>query len=1013
MRFFIHIVILLLCFRGNLVAQPQEYLFSFLGVKDGLQEENIIAVQQDTKGYIWIATHNTVQRYDGKRFINFYHKDNDPRSIPAGGILGMQIDKKDRLWILTGTTTSALGYLDVNNFTYNPVAIRFPPGDYNKARSAIHLDKDDNLLLIFIGFSYVTFNENSKEAAQKYNPFQLPEGWGPLYLWQDDSRNYWMGAQKGLLKYSASKKTMSYRGHNMENDPIIKKFENATNIVYAYVDKTNRFWITGWPQNKRFIKCYSPATGETTEWQHAIGRSLQGKYYELYGITEMNDGSLWMAGHNLFAKLNKTTNIVEPVHNDALGEYTIRYDIIHQLYEDREKNIWISTNKGLYRFNPPAQLFKAVKNRLPGHDSAYTADVTGMLQTPDGEILVSTWGNGIFSYDKDFNPVRSKYVSRIYPPGENMVWCMTRRKNGDIWRGCQDGYLFIYEASTGKTTRLRPPVFENSTILQVEEDKNGDMWLATQRGYLVKWNGENNSFTLQHKLKTVISRIYIDTENYVWVCTDLNGVFRINCSSGNITETYTSIGPKGTTILINGASDMIQYNDSIFVIASEGLNVLNIRRGSFKYFTTENGLPSVNITNLAKDKDGYIWMSSAVGILSYHPFKKKLSLYNATDGVHTNSFNVASGAVLNDGRIAFGTYHDFIVFEPSSVTVDDYVPPKVAITGFALMNKNLLVDSLHKLPRIKLHHFEHSLTIELSTLTYQNHYDIYYRVEGLDDDWVKAGKLNQVNLNYIPPGKYTFKAGCKDAKGNIGRITTMEIYITPPFYKTWWFAGLLAFAAIGILYWIDKFRVAQIRDTERMRTRIATSLTKDMSNTLSNINVLSELAKVKLDKDTERTREYIGQISDKSSRMMEVMDDMIWSINPENDEMQFTILRMKKYATTVQARYNVEISFTIHEKVKEIKLQMDRRHELFLIYKEALLNTGMHAGSKFADVDIRYENGKIKLSIVDNGKGFDTNEACFGRGLNEMRKKATALNASLRINAEINTGTTVILIMAV
>jgi signal transduction histidine kinase len=208
-------------------------------------------------------------------------------------------------------------------------------------------------------------------------------------------------------------------------------------------------------------------------------------------------------------------------------------------------------------------------------------------------------------------------------------------------------------------------------------------------------------------------------------------------------------------------------------------------------------------------------------------------------------------------------------------------------------------------------------------------------------------------------------------------------------------------------------RIARVRESEGVRTRIATSLTKDMSSTLSNINILSEMAKLKVDRDTERTKDYIGQISNNSNRMMEVMDDMIWSINPENDDLQYTITRMKRYATEIQSKYNMEISFVVNEKASEMKLHMDRRHEFFLIYKEALLNIGKHAHSKFAEVNIAFEKSMLKMKIVDYGRGFDTEEVSFGRGLNEIRKRAVALKADLDIRSEQNTGTTVYLQMPV
>ncbi|HMJ48636.1 MAG TPA: two-component regulator propeller domain-containing protein, partial [Ferruginibacter sp.] len=485
MRLFIYLVILVIFFCSNVIAQPQQYLFSFMGTKDGLEEEFVLGVQQDTKGYIWIATHNALQRFDGQRFMNLYHKENDAHSIPGSGIKSIMIDKKNRLWILAGP--SNLGYLDVDNLKYTPVKVQPAPSiDLDKSASSLYVDKDGNVLLIFPGKTFMTFNETAGEVAEKYNPFKLPAGWGPLYLWQDQNRNYWVGAENGLLKYNPVNKKTSYRDHNEDNDPFIKNFQESRTVFNAFVDKTQRMWLLTWHGGRLSIKSYSAVTGEEEDWANKISTSLKNIYYELQGITELKDGSIWMSGFNIFAKLNRSTESLEPIENDV-SEYSIHFDQICNVYEDRENNVWVSTNKGLFRFNPTAQLFKVINNRLPGRDTIYTPDVNDFLQTPDGEIMVGTWGNGIFSYNNNLNPVSSKYISRISPPGEAMVWCMTRKTNGDIWRGVQAGYIFIYKAATGKTIRLHPPVFENSTIRQIVEDKNGDIWIGSQRGYLVKY----------------------------------------------------------------------------------------------------------------------------------------------------------------------------------------------------------------------------------------------------------------------------------------------------------------------------------------------------------------------------------------------------------------------------------------------------------------------------------------------------------------------------------------------
>ena len=300
--------------------------------------------------------------------------------------------------------------------------------------------------------------------------------------------------------------------------------------------------------------------------------------------------------------------------------------------------------------------------------------------------------------------------------------------------------------------------------------------------------------------------------------------------------------------------------------------------------------------------------------------------------------------------------------------------------------------------------------VEFAGLTYQNSSKLtyYYMLEGLDKNWIRADKLNQATYSYLPPNNYLFKVKIQTGDGVDSRhLTTLRLKIKPPFWRTWWFVCLLAFAALSIFLYLDRLRVSRLRSIIKMRSRIAANFTKDLGSTLGNINVLSEMAKVKADVDSERTKEYVNQISDNSSRMIEVMDDMIWSIKPENDELEYTITRMTNYAAELHAKHDVEIHFEFGENVREIKLRMDQRHDFYTIFKEALTNAAKHSQARYIDVAIKCHKSKLRLRIQDEGKGYDTGAISFGRGLNDMQKKASSLQAALTIQSEINTGTIV------
>jgi ligand-binding sensor domain-containing protein len=990
---------------GHLSAQSRQYLFSHLGTRDGLASDNVLSSQQDEKGYIWIATNNGLQRYDGQRFLTFRHESNNQLSIPQGAILGMKLDKRNRLWLLCAGFK--VGYLNIDDFTFHEVAIRYSMEDLNKLEGNLYIDNHGNLVLVAVRKAIFTYNEEKKEFSQKQDLVKIPQLWKPVHISQDKNDNFWIGCDSGLVKFNPATKLISYRGQNSENDDIIKRFGQDRSVVFTYIDDINRFWITIWPETGMHIKSYDQHSGKLLEWQSEISRSVKGRYFELRSITRLKDGSTWFAGRNLFAKLNPAGTGVEHVNPDAGGEFSIRYDDVNHLFEDREMNTWISTDKGLYRFNPSAQLFQAVVNKRPGNDSAYTPEVTDIIQLKNGEIYVSTWGNAVFSYNSNFVPVSDKKLGLSRGKGEMMTWCIHERPNGDIWRGHQGGSLFVYNAANRSTLKIQDTVFENSTIRQIVEDRNMNLWIGTQRGYLVKADPVTKKFRLLQKLQSPVSRMLADSSNYIWVCTTSNGVFKINATSGVQEAHYTTSGKAGKSLRTNNASDILQYNDSMFIIAGNGLNILNARTGNIQYFNTENGLPTNDVTNLVIDRRGYIWMTTGVGVVSYHIAKEKMSTYNEMDGVHTNSFNISSSTILKDGRIAFGTAHDVLVFDPLKVTVEDYVAPRVEISGFSVMNKSLPIDSIIKSGTVELQYDRNAIMAEFSSLTYQNVYPIYYKMENLDKYWIESGGLKQAIYNYIPPGKYTLKVACKNVSGKIGQVTSLDIIVRAPFWKTTWFYSLISLGLIGIFFWLDKLRILRLKSEQQIRSDIAGNLHEEVNTTLQNINVLSEIAGMKAHSQPEKSQEYIYEIQQKSRNMVIAMNDVLWSIDPANDSMPKTLERLHELAESLKSRHGVEVVVQTDDTLAKLKLTMKKRVDLILFYKLAMVTLIEELHAQKTYVHLNRNKSQLILKIDSPGTLLARTNA-VSRNIAEMKTRANAIHGKFEFTGTEN-GISVIL----
>ncbi len=1004
------VLVILIAMTANVFAQPEnQFIFSHLGKRDGLMSENIGSILQDHRGFMWVATSGALQRYDGKRFQTFSHQKSNPASLPDAGIHATGMGKGNRLWLVCNGLQA--GYFDTEKHTYHAARVDIDEALKSKHEGNLFIDNNGDPFFVVQGKTILAYKEEDNSFSEQWMPFTLPENWKPNHLYQDKSNSFWIGTDSGLVKFNPKSRLLSYRGRNSEKDPCVQAFSSLKRIGFVFLDRAQRAWISAWDNNVQTIRSYNLLSGATRDWQDDFRRSLNDDYYEMYGITELSDGALWFTGPNLYAYLDEFAQSPVYVPSNLPGQYSIRYDRVGMIYEDREKNVWITTNKGLFRFNPSSQVSKTISVRHPGSEQISKVDVTDFLETEDGKLYVSTWGNGLFAYDKNLQPVEDEVTRQSRQKKEGMTWCILRRNNGDIWRGLQHGGLMIYHSETKSSEMLNLPVFSKATIRQIIEDRFGNIWLGTQNGSLIKWNKADNSFKVIHRFAGLISRLYEDREGYIWICTDRDGVRRLDPSSATL-DRYYKRNVEGKGIRDNGAADIVQYNDTLMVIASNGLNFLNLRNNTFKYFSTENLLPTNHIMNLVVDDSNRIWMSTDVGLISYNYLKRILSWYMIDEGVPMNSYSVASSIRLRDGRIAFGTVRDFIVFDPADMSVSGYRPPEVAISEFHLMGQPLHVDSLESLERISLKQDENSIAISLSTLTYNSTFDIYYRLEGLDKEWNKAPKSNQVIYNYVPPGTYTFQAACKDESGKFGKITTLRIHVAAPFYRTWWFISLVALVLSAILFLIDRQRQARLRKVHAMRSGIGQSLAEDVNNTLQNIHVLSEIAGIKANTQPEQSKDYIHEIKNKSRYMVTAMNDVLWSIDPMNDSMEKTLNRIQEFTQEISAKSRRIVNVNMDPGMGKLKIDMKKRMEFLLIYKAALTNLVEILKAEETDVQIDYVKKMLQLRIFSTAANYNRLNPALSANHEEMKARAAAAGAVLDVQND-EAGTAILLSMKI
>lgn len=307
-----------------------------------------------------------------------------------------------------------------------------------------------------------------------------------------------------------------------------------------------------------------------------------------------------------------------------------------------------------------------------------------------------------------------------------------------------------------------------------------------------------------------------------------------------------------------------------------------------------------------------------------------------------------------------------------------------------------------------------------------------YRLLGVDDQWQGPTDQHAVTYASLQSGIYSFEVTAINADG-VSSIepATLAFTILPPVWQRWWFIGIVAVFIGAVLYGFHTLRVQRLLAIEKIRSRIATDLHDDIGAGLTLIGLLSEMtlqksgahvqlggAKNQNDNKSRDTGDSsptpvhelnsaMERIGDVARELSGVMSDVVWSINPKHDSIEALQRRLRAFAHDVCSAKNIDLHFELSKYLSGMKLHPEIRRNLLLIAKEALHNMAKYSGSPSVAVKFEVNGSEMKVSVEDQGKGFDVDQAKNGNGLMNMRNRAEKLGGRCEIVSEIGKGTSV------
>jgi len=677
--------------------------------------------------------------------------------------------------------------------------------------------------------------------------------------------------------------------------------------------------------------------------------------------------------------------------------------IFHELMVDREDNLWITFSTGICKINSVLwERFTRDEGLLLNHINAVNRD---------GEYI-------FLSTDDGYNVYAENKMWKLMHQGKTFYCYTFLAKKKQIYY-VKDSILFRAHfdeknkqvINDEKLTRIPHRGIELKT------DKYGTLFIGTNEG-LYAWYDNRLLELISDSL--FFREVVIDRRNHIWLGQYGGPVhhYSIQYNKNQLTvEKIETVNAPDNMPALDKVRALEEDAEGNIVVGTRynGLFYLTVEKdkvASINYFGPEQGLSGKSVWSLAPSTDGRIWVATAMGLNTI----KKLSngSWEVINEGRLRSIYTSSNVLFDDSRNrVWVVTHPGIVYFDAAKKIPSYpfnVNVNVKAPGAkAFENKNAGSEFSFK---------QNNFIFEFSTNSYFNEKAMQYSYRlvknGNEEDWSTSSTLETVNFSSLNPGKYTFQV--KALNANKEWSTNQAEYsfsILPPFWQRGWFIALFILVVVGVLYALYRYRIKQMKELFEIRQVIASDLHDEIGSTLTSIHILSKVSQISMENDKQKAFSLLGKVIDQSGQIQQNMSDIVWAIKPDNDKMENMVMRMREYLTHCLEPKNIAIEFIADEHIMTESLPMEQRRDLLLIFKEAINNIAKYSQCTRTHIKLDRQNGYIRMTINDDGIGFEMNLVWTSNGLRNMQRRAGLMDGEITIDSEPGKGTRIELLVPV
>ncbi|MFT4925334.1 MAG: ligand-binding sensor domain-containing protein/signal transduction histidine kinase [Phenylobacterium sp.] len=895
MRF---VILLLTLFYSSLaLASGPVTRFERLSLEDGLSQVSVASIAQDQEGFIWFATQDGLNRYDGYEFKVFRHDPASPNSISNSWVRVIHIDSSGTLWI--GTNGSGIDKYDPQSESF--IHYQHQPGNPNSLSHntvrAIFSDANGTLWVGTDG-GLNQFDNQSNQFVHFSHHATDPHSLSHNHvkaIYQDSKSNLWIGTDDGLNKLDASQFNQPSTAKPLHFEHFKHQPSNPHSLSHNEVkaineDASGTLWVgtLGGGINK-----LDSQTGLFSHYKNIDGdpNSISNDY--IMSIDKDAQGILWIGteggGLNRF---DGTDQQMIHFRHQTSDTHSLSADFVDIVFESDDGTLWIGTNNGLSKYNRKQALFGHFNHQISAPFSLSHNGINAFAQSPDGILWIGT-DDGLNRFDaqsQQFHHFKHQ-PSDPNSLSHNTIGALVFDHQGRLWVGTLGGGLDLFDQTTGQFSHFRhqptnPHSVSHNRIKSLTVDSDGTLWVGTLGGGLDKFDHHsqrfkhfvhqpNNADSLSHNR---ISAIYQDSKGKLWIGTTGGGLNQFDINDEKFVRFKHHRSDEGSLSHDYILSIIEDSKGSLWIgTGGGGLNHYNRQTSAFTYYSEKHGLPNDIVYAALEDKAGFLWLSTNQGLCKFNPASRTCRNFDVSDGLQSNEFNLGAYFKSADGELFFGGVNGFNRFYPQ-MQKDQRQAPTVVLTKLLLFNQSVPIRALNahnthhlrftlgkavnQLDQLTLNHQQNLMTFEFAALDFispmKNQYA--YQLEGWDKNWIYTDAKNRrATYTNIPPGRYTLRVKASNGHAQnqwqqAGK--SLKITLLPPPWLTWWayliysliFTALLSALVILLVHLLSEQKnrqgqqliLDQLQQVDKLKDEFLTHTSHELRTPLNGIIGLTE-----------------------------------------------------------------------------------------------------------------------------------------------------------------------------